>query len=94
MSVNIKDWNVEDESFWNSKGRKIANRNLWSSIPALLLAFSIWIMWGVLVKYMKEFGFTFGLIEGLVQGSEEYIAKLKDINNLYLSFCFVLLYLI
>ncbi|MCF6347332.1 MAG: hypothetical protein L3J20_03420 [Flavobacteriaceae bacterium] len=83
MSINIKDWNVEDESFWNSKGKKIATRNLWSSIPALLLAFSIWIMWGVLIKYMKEFGFTFGMVEGLVQGSEEYITKLKEINSLY-----------
>lgn len=83
MSVNIKDWNVEDESFWISKGKKIATRNLWSSIPALLLAFSVWIMWGVLIKYMKEFGFTFGMVEGLVKGSEEYIAKLKDINGLY-----------
>ena len=83
MSVNIKDWNVEDESFWNSKGKKIATRNLWSSIPALLLAFSIWIMWGVLIKYMKEFGFTFGMVEGLIQGSEEYVAKLKEINSLY-----------
>jgi len=81
--VNIKDWNVEDESFWNSNGKKIATRNLWSSIPALLLAFSIWIMWGVLVKYMKEFGFTFGMIEGLVHGTEEYVAKLKEINSLY-----------
>jgi MFS transporter, NNP family, nitrate/nitrite transporter len=81
--VNIKDWNVEDESFWNSTGKKIANRNLWSSIPALLLAFSIWIMWGVLIKYMKEFGFTFGMLEGLVQGTEEYISKLKEINSLY-----------
>jgi len=83
MSVNIKDWNVEDESFWNSKGKKIANKNLWSSIPALLLAFSVWIMWGVLVKYMKEFGFTFGMLDGLVQGSGAYMAKLKDINSLY-----------
>ncbi len=83
MPINIKDWNVEDESFWNSTGKKIATRNLWSSIPALLLAFSIWIMWGVLIKYMKEFGFTFGMIEGLVQGSEEYVAKLKEINSLY-----------
>ncbi|MFK5889804.1 MAG: hypothetical protein QM486_03615 [Flavobacteriaceae bacterium] len=83
MSVNIKNWNVEDESFWRSSGKKIANRNLWASIPALLLAFSIWIMWGVLVKYMREFGFTFGLLEGLAQGSAEYIAKLKEINSLY-----------
>jgi MFS transporter, NNP family, nitrate/nitrite transporter len=81
--VNIKDWNVEDESFWNSTGKKIANRNLWSSIPALLLAFSIWIMWGVLIKYMKEFGFSFGMLDGLIQGTEEYISKLKEINSLY-----------
>ncbi len=81
--INIKDWNIEDESFWNSEGKKIANRNLWSSIPALLLAFSVWIMWGVLVKYMKEFGFTFGMLDGLVQGSKEYISALKEINSLY-----------
>ncbi len=81
--INIKDWNVEDEFFWDSKGKKVAIRNLWSSIPALLLAFSIWIMWGVLIKYMKEFGFTFGMVEGLVQGSEGYIEKLKEINSLY-----------
>ncbi|MCP4123592.1 MAG: NarK/NasA family nitrate transporter [Bacteroidetes bacterium] len=81
--INLPDWNVEDEAFWNSKGKKIANRNLWASIPALLLAFSVWIMWGVLVKYMKEFGFTFGMTEGLILGSEEYIAKLKEINSLY-----------
>ena len=83
MSVNIKDWNVEDENFWKTKGKKIATRNLWSSIPALLLAFSVWIMWGVLVKYMKEFGFTFGMTDGLAPGSDEYIAILKEINNLY-----------
>ena len=81
--INIKDWNVEDESFWESIGKKIANRNLWTSIPALLLAFSVWIMWGVLVKYMKEFGFNFGMTEGLVAGTEEYIAALKEVNNLY-----------
>jgi NNP family nitrate/nitrite transporter-like MFS transporter len=83
MSVNIKDWNVDDEGFWKSTGKKIADRNLWTSIPALLLAFSIWIMWGVLIKYMKEFGFNFGMTEGLVAGSVEYIAALKEVNNLY-----------
>ncbi len=81
--INIKDWNVEDESFWSKTGKKIANKNLWASIPALLLAFSVWIMWGVLVKYMKDFGFTFGMTEGLVSGTKEYIAALKEINSLY-----------
>ncbi len=83
MSVNIKDWNVEDDSFWKSKGNKIATRNLWSSIPALLLAFSIWIMWGVLIKYMKEFGFSFGMTDGLSSGTDAYKEALKEINNLY-----------
>ncbi len=83
MEVNIKNWNVEDEGFWSKTGKKIADRNLWSSIPALLLAFSIWIMWGVLVKYMKEFGFNFGLTDGLIPGSDAYISALKEVNSLY-----------
>ena len=83
MSVNIEKWDVEDEGFWASTGKKIANRNLWASIPALLLAFSVWIMWGVLVKYMKEFGFNFGMTEGLTPGSDAYINALKEVNNLY-----------
>jgi len=81
--VNIKEWNVEDAGFWDSTGKKIANKNLWSSIPALLLAFSVWIMWGVLIKYMKEFGFNFGLLDGLTSGTAEYISALKEINSLY-----------
>ena len=81
--INIQNWNVEDESFWNEAGKKIANKNLWASIPALLLAFSVWIMWGVLVKYMKDFGFTFGMTEGLIAGTKEYIAALKEVNSLY-----------
>ena len=81
--TNIEKWEVEDEGFWTSIGKQIANRNLWCSIPALLLAFSVWIMWGVLVKYMKEFGFNFGMTDGLVAGTEEYIAALKEVNNLY-----------
>ena len=81
--VNIKEWDVEDEGFWKSTGKKIATKNLWTSIPALLLAFSVWIMWGVLVKYMKEFGFNFGMTDGLESGSDAYIAALAEVNNLY-----------
>ena len=55
--VNIKDWDVEDESFWKSTGKKIANKNLWLSIPALFLSFATWAMWGVIIKYMKDFGY-------------------------------------
>ncbi len=83
MSVNIDKWNVEDENFWTSTGKKIANKNLWISIPALLLAFSVWIMWGMLVTYMKDFGFTFGLLEGLEKGTPEYEEMLEQVNSMY-----------
>lgn len=83
MSVNIEKWDVEDEGFWQSTGKKIANKNLWCSIPALLLAFAVWVMWGVLIKFMKDFGFNFGMTDGLTPGSEEYIAALGEVNNLY-----------
>ncbi len=58
--INITDWNVEDSDFWNSKGKKIANRNLWISIPSLLVGFSVWLMWGIITVQMKNLGFTFG----------------------------------
>ncbi|MEE8326565.1 MAG: NarK/NasA family nitrate transporter, partial [candidate division NC10 bacterium] len=61
MSRNISTWNVEDEAFWESTGKKIANRNLWISIPALLLSFAIWLMWGMLIVQMKKLGFTLGM---------------------------------
>ncbi len=59
MSVNIKDWNPEDNAFWESTGKKIANRNLWISIPSLLLGFAIWLMWGIITVQMLNLGFPF-----------------------------------
>ncbi|MEO5697493.1 MAG: antiporter, partial [Burkholderiaceae bacterium] len=38
--ADISDWRPEDETFWESKGKKIAYRNLWISIPALLCGFA------------------------------------------------------
>ncbi|MDZ7767508.1 MAG: hypothetical protein U5K00_24340 [Melioribacteraceae bacterium] len=58
--INIKDWRVEDEQFWKSKGKKIAYRNLAISIPALLLAFAVWMMWSIVATKMKEYGYNFG----------------------------------
>ncbi len=31
---DLQKWDVEDEDFWESEGKKIANRNLWISIPS------------------------------------------------------------
>jgi len=57
--VNIKEWKVEDEDFWNSTGKKIANRNLWISIPSLLCGFAVWLMWGIITVQMLNLGFPF-----------------------------------
>ena len=35
-AADIVDWRPEDESFWESTGKRIAYRNLWISVPALL----------------------------------------------------------
>lgn len=59
MAVNIKDWNVEDPQFWKIVGKKIAIRNLCISIPCLLLAFAVWIMWSIIIVQMQNLGVTF-----------------------------------
>ncbi|MBY5968951.1 nitrate/nitrite transporter [Halomonas denitrificans] len=55
----LQDWRPEDESFWQSTGRKIASRNLWISIPCLLLAFSIWMVWSMVVAKLPQVGFDY-----------------------------------
>jgi len=59
MSTNIKEWDVEDPKFWASTGKSIANRNLWISIPSLLLGFAVWLMWGIIAVQMANLGFPF-----------------------------------
>lgn len=82
MRINISDWNVEDNNFWSQSGKKIATKNLWISIPALLLAFSVWIMWSIIAAKLKDFGFNFGMITESMSALE-ITAKLKEINGLY-----------
>ncbi|MEE4239137.1 MAG: MFS transporter, partial [Anderseniella sp.] len=55
----LDDWQPENAQFWNDKGRAIARRNLWISIPALLLAFSVWMVWSVVVARLPAIGFDF-----------------------------------
>ena len=37
-------WTPEDKAFWEREGDAIAKLNLWISVPALFLAFAIWVM--------------------------------------------------
>ncbi|TPJ27270.1 MFS transporter [Mesorhizobium sp. B2-7-2] len=55
----LADWRPEDKAFWAETGRRIAKRNLWLSIPALLLSFAIWQVWSVVVAKLPLVGFTF-----------------------------------
>jgi NNP family nitrate/nitrite transporter-like MFS transporter len=55
----LEDWRPEDPVFWNAKGRAIARRNLWISIPCLLLSFSVWMVWSVVVAKLPAIGFTY-----------------------------------
>ena len=55
----LTDWRPEDPQFWESEGKRIATRNLWISIPNLLLAFSVWMVWSVVVAKMPAIGFDF-----------------------------------
>ena len=55
----LDEWKPEDPAFWDAKGRAIARRNLWISIPALLLAFAVWMVWSVVVAKLPAVGFKF-----------------------------------
>ena len=62
-STDIDDWRPEDEQFWESTGKRIAYRNLWISVPALLCGFAIWGMWGIITVQMLNLGFPFSQAE-------------------------------
>jgi len=60
MKSHVLDvWNPEDPAFWEAEGKRIASRNLWISIPALLLAFSVWMVWSIVVVNLPKVGFQF-----------------------------------
>ena len=55
----LTDWRPEDPEFWKARGHAIATRNLWISIPNLLLAFSVWMVWSVVVARLPAIGFSY-----------------------------------
>jgi MFS transporter, NNP family, nitrate/nitrite transporter len=55
----IESWEPEDPAFWASTGRRIANRNMWTSVFAEHIGFCMWSLWSVLVLFMTpKNGFT------------------------------------
>ena len=59
MAKILTKWNPEDKDFWEKQGRSVARRNLFISIPALLLAFVVWQLWSVVVVYLPKMGFHY-----------------------------------
>src|ERR1700686_1332318 len=55
----ISDWKPEDETFWNSKGKVIARRNLIWSIVAEHIGFSVWLIWSIVATKLPQAGFHF-----------------------------------
>ena len=48
----IDHWEPEDPGFWESTGKRVANRNLWFSIFSEHIGFSLWTVWSVMVLFM------------------------------------------
>jgi NNP family nitrate/nitrite transporter-like MFS transporter len=52
-------WDPEDAGFWAEKGRRVARRNLWPSIFAEFLGFSVWQLWSIVVVSLPAAGFSY-----------------------------------
>jgi NNP family nitrate/nitrite transporter-like MFS transporter len=48
----LTTWDPEDDSFWRAEGRRIANRNMWTSVFTEHIGFCVWSLWSVLVLFM------------------------------------------
>lgn len=55
----IQDWRPEETQFWQQTGKRIAERNLWISIPCLLLAFCVWMLFSAVAVNLNKVGFNF-----------------------------------
>jgi NNP family nitrate/nitrite transporter-like MFS transporter len=56
-------WTPEDKTFWETEGKAVANQNLWLSIPALFLAFAVWMVWSAVVTQLPGAGFKYSTDE-------------------------------
>jgi NNP family nitrate/nitrite transporter-like MFS transporter len=55
----ITEWRPEDPAFWQQRGQRIASRNLWISVPCLLLAFCVWMLFSAVAVNLPKVGFDF-----------------------------------
>src|SRR5688572_9662589 len=61
MSRWIDHWEPEKPEFWESKGKRIARKNLVFSILAENLGFSVWVLMSIVVVSLGSVGFDFSV---------------------------------
>jgi NNP family nitrate/nitrite transporter-like MFS transporter len=59
MSSWISEWNPEDATFWETKGKFVARRNLIWSIVAEHIGFSVWLIWSIVAAKLPAAGFHY-----------------------------------
>ncbi len=69
----LTQWEPDNQKFWESGGEKTAKKNLWFSVFAENLGFSVWVLFGSIVTAMGAAGFTF--LEGLGKGNPTAVAN-------------------
>jgi NNP family nitrate/nitrite transporter-like MFS transporter len=78
----IDHWDPEDATFWATTGRRTARRNLVFSILSEHLAFSVWVIWSVLVVVAGTHPQDFPFLNPKVQANADRIFWLVALPNL------------
>jgi MFS transporter, NNP family, nitrate/nitrite transporter len=58
-STVLQHWEPESPAFWQDTGRAVARRNLWISIPCLMLGFIVSVVWSMVTLNLPNVGFAF-----------------------------------
>src|SRR3954464_10198564 len=59
----IDHWEPDDESFWESAGKRIARKNLVLSMFAEHIGFSVWVIWTIVVINLANIGINLSVSE-------------------------------
>ncbi len=59
----VDEWAPDTATFWEKTGKKISWKNLLVSIPALHLAFLVWLLWSAIAVNLNTVGFNFSIGE-------------------------------
>ncbi|MEV0592407.1 MFS transporter [Nonomuraea cavernae] len=58
MARWLDEWHPDDETFWETSGKRIARRNLIFSIFAEHLGFTVWTLWSIVAAQLGAYDFS------------------------------------